>query len=464
MIEQNPFDFTFPQDDPAGNGQEENNIQQEGGLPFEFKQDKPSIIKVIGVGGGGGNAASHMYKEGIHDVTFVLCNTDNQALQESPIPIKIQLGHEGLGAGNRPEKAREATNESIDDVKNMLNDGCKMVFITAGMGGGTGTGAAPIIAKTAKDMGILTVGIVTIPFLFEGPRKIDQALDGVEEMSKHVDALLVINNERLRDIYADLTVMTAFGKADDTLSIAAKSIAEIITVRGKINLDFNDVKTVLKDGGVAIMSTGYGEGENRVSQAINDALHSPLLNNNDIFNSKKILFNISSSTRNELMMEEMNEIHNFMTKFGRDVETKWGIYIDESLDQRVKFTVLATGFGIKDVPGMENVINKRTIEEIKKQEEEEEKEEIKDIRRSQYYGSDITNSGNKRARYNTYIFDMDDLTNDDIISMVEDSPTYQRTRATLTNIESTKTKSEVDSNVTQDFPEGENTDQTTIVF
>ena len=270
-------------------------------MPFDFPQDNPTIIKVIGVGGGGGNAVNHMYKEGIHDVTFVVCNTDNQALAESPVPVKLQLGKEGLGAGNRPARAREAAEESIEDVKHMLNDGCKMVFITAGMGGGTGTGAAPIIAKTAKDMDILTVGIVTIPFLFEGNRKIDQALDGVEQMSQHVDALLVINNERLRDIYSDFSVMNAFGKADDTLSVAAKSIAEIITIRGTINLDFNDVKTVLKDGGVAIMSTGYGEGENRVSQAINDALHSPLLNNNDIFNSKKILFNISFSTKSELM-------------------------------------------------------------------------------------------------------------------------------------------------------------------
>ena len=305
-------------------------------MPFDFPQDNPTIIKVIGVGGGGGNAVNHMYKEGIHDVTFVVCNTDNQALAESPVPVKLQLGKEGLGAGNRPARAREAAEESIEDVKHMLNDGCKMVFITAGMGGGTGTGAAPIIAKTAKDMDILTVGIVTIPFLFEGNRKIDQALDGVEQMSQHVDALLVINNERLRDIYSDFSVMNAFGKADDTLSVAAKSIAEIITIRGTINLDFNDVKTVLKDGGVAIMSTGYGEGENRVSQAINDALHSPLLNNNDIFNSKKILFNISFSTKSELMMEEMNEVHDFMSKFGKDVETKWGLYIDETLENKVK--------------------------------------------------------------------------------------------------------------------------------
>lgn len=256
-------------------------------MPFDFQKENSTYIKVVGVGGGGGNAVNHMYKEGIHDVTFAICNTDNQALSMSEVPIKIQLGKEGLGAGNRPAKARAAAEESLESIKEMLNDGCKMAFITAGMGGGTGTGAAPIIAKTAKEMDILTVGIVTIPFLFEGNRKIDQALDGVEEMSKHVDALLVINNERLRDVYSDISVMNAFGKADDTLSVAAKSIAEIITIRGDINLDFNDVKTVLKDGGVAIMSTGYGEGEERVTQAINDALHSPLLNNNDIFNSKK---------------------------------------------------------------------------------------------------------------------------------------------------------------------------------
>ena len=248
-----------------------------------------SIIKVIGVGGGGGNAVNHMYKEGIHDVSFVLCNTDAQALNDSPVPVHLQLGKEGLGAGNRPARAREAATESIDDIRRMLDDGTKMTFITAGMGGGTGTGAAPVIAQVSKDMGILTVGIVTIPFRFEGPKKIDQALDGVEEMAKHVDALLVINNERLREIYTDLTVLDAFGKADDTLSVAAKSIAEIITIHGLINLDFNDVKTVLKDGGVAIMSTGYGEGEGRVKKAIEDALHSPLLNDNNVFNSKKIL-------------------------------------------------------------------------------------------------------------------------------------------------------------------------------
>lgn len=401
-------------------------------MPFDFQSGSPSIIKVIGVGGGGGNAVNHMYREGIHDVTFVVCNTDNQALDESPVPIKLQLGREGLGAGNRPERARDAANESLEDVKNMLNDGCKMAFITAGMGGGTGTGAAPIIAKTAKDMGILTVGIVTIPFLFEGNKKIDQALDGVEEMSKHVDALLVINNERLRDVYSDLSVMNAFGKADDTLSVAAKSIAEIITIRGKINLDFNDVKTVLKDGGVAIMSTGYGYGEGRVTQAITDALHSPLLNNNDIFNSKKVLFNISYSSNSDLMMEEMNEVHEFMSRFGKDVETKWGLYIDDNLEDKVKFTILATGFGIKDVPGMNN---KLSAEEQKRQEELEEEDQKKAERRDDFYPGSYKNN-RKKGNYKIYIFTQEDLDNDDIISMVETTPTYKRSKAVLESIQS----------------------------
>lgn len=339
-------------------------------LDFGEPEKENSIIKVIGVGGGGGNAVNHMYKEGIHDVSFVLCNTDNQALNDSPVPVHLQLGKEGLGAGNKPEKAREAAEETLDDIKNMLNDGTKMTFITAGMGGGTGTGAAPVIARVSKELGILTVGIVTIPFRFEGTKKIDQALDGVEEMSKHVDALLVINNERLRQIYPELAVLDAFGKADDTLSIAAKSIAEIITVHGLINLDFNDVKTVLKDGGVAIMSTGYGEGEGRVKKAIEDALNSPLLNDNDVFNSKKILLSIAFSSERKdntgLTMDEMNDVNDFMGNFGDDFELKWGLAIDPELGNKVKVTVLATGFGIEDVDGMNvhlrNIQRKRHAE------------------------------------------------------------------------------------------------------
>ena len=401
-------------------------------VQFDFPTDSPKIIKVIGVGGGGGNAVNHMYREGIHDVTFVLCNTDNQALKDSPVPVKLQLGKEGLGAGNRPARARKAAEESIEDIKNMLNDGTKMVFITAGMGGGTGTGAAPIIAQTAKEMDILTIGIVTIPFRWEGDKKIDQALDGVEEISKHVDALLVINNEKLSEIYSELSVDDAFDKADDTLSVAAKSIAEIITIRGKINLDFNDVKTVLKDGGVAIMSTGYGEGEGRVTQAITDALHSPLLNNNDIFNSKKVLFNISYSMNSDLMMEEMNEVHEFMSRFGKDVETKWGLYIDDSLGEKVKFTILATGFGIKDVPGMSN---KLSAEEQKRLEEQEEEEQKKAERRDDFYPGSYKNS-RKKGNYKIYIFTQEDLDNDDIISMVETTPTYKRSKAVLESIQS----------------------------
>ncbi|MBU3855551.1 MULTISPECIES: cell division protein FtsZ [Bacteroides] len=410
-------------------------MPEEKRVPFDFEKDFLHIIKVIGVGGGGGNAVNHMYKEGIHDVTFVVCNTDKQILNESPVLHKLQLGSEGLGAGNKPDRGRAAAEESMDDIKEMLSDGCRMAFITAGMGGGTGTGAAPVIAKTAKDMGILTVGIVTIPFLFEGYRKIDQALDGVEEMSKNVDALLVINNERLRHVYSDLSVKNAFGKADDTLSVAAKSIAEIITLKGEINLDFNDVQTVLKDGGVAIMSTGYGEGENRVSQAITDALNSPLLNNNDIFNSKKVLFVITYNPSSELMMGEMDEIHEFMSRFERYVETKWGLYTDEKLGDKIKFTILATGFGIKDVPGMEAVAQKHSAEEQRRLAEQQQREDSNTTRRANVYKGMLENDRRKKD-LKIYIFSQEDLDNDDIISVVETTPTYNRTKKALDSIKS----------------------------
>ena len=407
-------------------------------LDFGEPEKENSIIKVIGVGGGGGNAVNHMYREGIHDVTFVLCNTDNQALNDSPVPVHLQLGKEGLGAGNKPEKARAAAEESLDDIKSMLNDGTRMAFITAGMGGGTGTGAAPVIARVSKEMGILTVGIVTIPFRFEGDRKIDQALDGVEEMSKHVDALLVINNERLREIYPELTVLDAFGKADDTLSVAAKSIAEIITVHGLINLDFNDVKTVLKDGGVAIMSTGYGEGEGRVKKAIDDALNSPLLNENDVFNSKKILLSISFAGNKDgtgsLMMEEMNDVNDFMAKFGNDFEIKWGLATDPELGKKVKVTILATGFGIDRVDGMSSHRQRHnTQEEATRIAAEQEAEAKRMDRRNRYYGGDGQTRRYKR-RPHIYLFRPEDLDNDDVISAVEQTPTYKRTREILDSI------------------------------
>ncbi|MBO4660192.1 MAG: cell division protein FtsZ [Prevotella sp.] len=400
--------------------------------------EKNSIIKVIGVGGGGGNAVNHMYREGIHDVSFVLCNTDNQALNDSPVPVHIQLGKEGLGAGNKPERARQAAEETIEDVTKMLNDGTKMAFITAGMGGGTGTGAAPVIARVSKELGILTVGIVTIPFRFEGDRKIDQALDGVEEMSKYVDALLVINNERLREIYPDLTVLDAFGKADDTLSVAARSIAEIITVHGIINLDFNDVKTVLKDGGVAIMSTGYGEGEGRVKHAIEDALNSPLLNEKDIYNSKKILLSISfSNERGEsqtLTMDEMNDVNDFMGRFGSEFELKWGLAVDPELGKKVKVTILATGFGIEDVDGMNSHMKKHTEEEAQRLAEEEERAAERQDRRNRFYGRDANNMQYKR-RPQIFRFRPEDLDNEDVILAVENTPTYKRTKQMLKEIQ-----------------------------
>ena len=400
-------------------------------VDFGAPEKENTIIKVIGVGGGGGNAVNHMYREGIHDVSFVLCNTDMQALNDSPVPMKLQLGKEGLGAGNKPEKARQAAEESINDIKSMLSDGTKMTFITAGMGGGTGTGAAPVIARVSKELDILTVGIVTIPFRFEGKKKINQALDGVDEMAKHVDALLVINNERLRKIYPELTVLDAFGKADDTLSVAAKSIAEIITNHGLINLDFNDVKTVLKDGGVAIMSTGYGEGEGRVKLAIQDALNSPLLNDNDIFNSKKILLSINFSKGSDkenqatggLMMEEMNEVNDFMEQFGSDFEIKWGIGLDPDLGNKVKVTILATGFGIRDVDGMDTHIKKVVQEKTAAATEEDIK---KGIRIVKYYPDGNGGTVYKR-RPQIFRFQPEDLDNEEVILAVENTPTYKRT-------------------------------------
>ena len=351
----------------------DNNITN-GTLPIFEVPEKVNIIKVIGVGGGGGNAVNHMYREGIHDVSFALCNTDAQSLNASPVPVHIMLRNEELCAMSMPKQAREIAEDTIDDIKHMLDDGTKMTFITAGMGGCTGTGAAPVIARVSKEMGILTVGIVTIPFLWEGEKKINRALDGVEELAKNVDTLLVINNERLREVYADFSLLNAWEKVDDTLSMAAKSIAEIITSRGIVNLNFNDVRTVLEDGGVAIMSTGYGEGEGRLRKAIESALHSPLLNNNDIYNSKKILLSITfaaDKANNEgLRMEEMNEVNEFMSHFNCDYQFKWGIFLDPNLGEKVKVTILATGFGIKNIDGMQEHKTKKYTQEEEKEEEE----------------------------------------------------------------------------------------------
>ena len=399
----------------------------------------PSIIKVIGVGGGGGNAVNYMYRTGIKEVNFAVCNTDSKALQDSPVPYKVQLGKDGLGAGNRPERARQAANESIDQIRALLDANTKMVFITAGMGGGTGTGAAPVIAHEAKERGILTVGIVTIPFQFEGNKKIDQALDGVDAIAKEVDALLVINNELLRTVYPDLTFRSAFEKADTTLSTAARSIAEIITMHGIINLDFQDVCTVLRQGGIALMSTGYGEGENRVREAIEDALNSPLLNNRDIKSSTKILLSISfndlpdeDNEPQELMMEEINEVDKFMSEFRKDVETKWGVSIDRTLGKKVKVTILATGFDVNAIPGMEeHLAAKNSEEEQRNAQEENERAE----RRGQYYQTNNPKGVQPRF-YKIYLFEPEDLENEELVSLVEAIPTCRRTKEQLSEIRS----------------------------
>ena len=400
------------------------------GIQFDMPKSNPSIIKVIGVGGGGGNAVNHMFREGIHDVSYVVCNTDQKALEESPVPTRVQLG-DGLGAGNKPDVGREKAIESIEQIKQMFTDGTRMVFVTAGMGGGTGTGAAPIIAQCAKDMDILTVGIVTIPFLFEGKMKIFQALEGVQEISKHVDALLVINNERLREIYQDLTVINAFKKADDTLSVAAKSIAEIITMRGIINMDFQDVTTVLKNGGVAIMSTGFGEGSGRVTKAIEEALHSPLLNNNDIYNSKKVLLNINFSSddgKDSLMMEEIYEVNDFMAKFKEDVEVKWGLATDPTLGNKVKITLLASGFGLQGITGITVHDKEKAAAEAHR--ETERLEQLNDIMVEYYNGSGAAT----KRRPNIYIYDLETFDNEDVIARVDGRPTGTRTGDELRNI------------------------------
>ncbi len=316
--------------------------------PIDFGQTEDTtknIIKVIGVGGGGCNAVKNMYSEGIVNVSFAVCNTDSQSLSKSPVPVKIMLGKSGLGAGANPEVGRSEAQNTQEDIKRLLDDGTKMAFVTAGMGGGTGTGAAPVIAGIAKSMGILTVGIITIPFYFEKRKKIVKALQGVEEMRKNVDALLIVNNERLCDVYADseITVKDAFKLADKVLSDATKSISELITVEGTINLDFRDIETTIKSGGGAIMAIGRASGEGRVQNAILNALDSPLLYGSDISNAQRILFNIYTSSKHPIFVREMREIDAFFDELNPDIKVIWGLSDDDSLDEDAKVTILATG-------------------------------------------------------------------------------------------------------------------------
>lgn len=317
-----------------------------------FAEDSNNdIIKVIGVGGGGGNAVDYMYAQGIPNINFVVLNTDKQALKRSKVPHKLILGPNvtnGRGAGNRPEIGRECAEASADDIRKLFDDQTEMVFITAGMGGGTGTGAGPVVARLAREAGLLTIGIVTIPFLFEGDRKILKALEGAEEMREYVDALLVINNENLIELYSDFTLFNAFEKADDTLANAARSISEIINDECYINVDFQDVKTILKDSGTAIISTAYGEGERRISKAINNALHSPLLKKHDINTSQRLLFKFvcSKDSSNPIKADEIKEIRQFTANLPSTIDVKWGIADDPTLGEKVKITVLASGFKV----------------------------------------------------------------------------------------------------------------------
>ncbi|MBO5445509.1 MAG: cell division protein FtsZ [Muribaculaceae bacterium] len=323
----------------------------------EFTDNRPkSIIKVIGVGGGGDNAVNYMFRQNIPYVNFVVCNTDEQALNMSPVPNKLVLGWDvthGRGAGNDPAVGRQCAEASADEIRNLFDDSTEMVFITAGMGGGTGTGAAPVVARIAKEEGKLTIGIVTVPFLFEGKKKILKAFEGAKEMQKNVDALLVINNENLIEIYPDYDFFNAFEKADDTLANAARSISEIISEECYINVDFEDVKTTLKGSGTAIISTAYGEGENRISSAIRNAIHSPLLRQHDINTSQRLLlkFSCSRTSSRPITAAEMTEIYNFTSQLSDSIDVKWGIADNPDLGDKLKVTILASGFNLTLVDG-----------------------------------------------------------------------------------------------------------------
>ncbi|MEL6863247.1 MAG: cell division protein FtsZ [Bacteroidota bacterium] len=357
-------------------------------MQFALPKEEGSIIKVIGVGGGGSNAVTHMFKQGIVGVDFAICNTDNQALETTPVPTKIQLGPElteGRGAGSKPNVGRQACLESIEEVRKFLEVNTKMLFVTAGMGGGTGTGAAPIIAKTAQEMDILTVGIVTLPFTFEGRRRSKHGVDGLEELKKNVDTLIVISNDKLRQIHGNLSLSDAFSKADDILATAAKGIAEIITVPGYVNVDFEDVNTVMRSSGVAIMGTAQAEGEDRAKRAIDDALNSPLLEDNNIRGAQHILLNITSGTK-EVTMDEIFEITEFVQEeAGYGTDLIWGNCFDEGLGDKISVTLIATGFEHKSpkailAPGEEKIVvslddevqkkSKRSIYDLGHSEEE----------------------------------------------------------------------------------------------
>ena len=382
-------------------------------------------IIVVGVGGGGNNAVDHMFKQGVEHVSFCVVNTDDQALKSSSVPQKLLIGPtitKGRGAGNNPDIAHAAAEESATDIANIFSDDYDMAFITAGMGGGTGTGAGPVVARIAKERGLLTIGIVTIPFMFEGMKKIAKAINGADEMSKYVDAIMIVNNERLIEIYPDFEFESAFAKADDILSTAASSIAEIITLKGYINLDFNDVNTTLREGGTAIIAVGYGEGENRVTKAINDALHSPLLKNTDILTSKRILFNIyfSRNATQKFKASEAKELNDFIRRVEAEVDVIWGITYDETLGDKVKFTILASGFDV-------TVNDDKTIKSPVDSAPTTSADHIDIGKIGSIYGVEkVENIERERETRNYILFAPDNIDNDAVIEEFATTPTCSR--------------------------------------
>ena len=397
-------------------------------------------IIVVGVGGGGNNAVNHMFKQGVEHVSFVVVNTDHQALVTSSVPNKLLIGPtvtRGLGAGNKPEIAREAAEESAVDIANLFDENIDMVFVTAGMGGGTGTGAAPVVARIAKEKGLLTIGIVTIPFMFEGMKKIQKAINGADEMGKYVDAIMIVNNERLIEIYSDFDFETAFAKADDVLSTAASSIAEIITRKGYINLDFNDVNTTLREGGTAIITVGYGEGENRVSKAIEDALNSPLLKNTDVLSSKRILFNLyySRTANIKFNISEFRELNDFINSVEDDVDVIWGITYDESLGDKVKFTILASGFDV--------TLNENKGEKYHPTSKVDTSvpQAIDTAKIGTYYGSETVGKFEREKETRNYIIlNVEQFDDDSAIENFEKSPTFARNKRPLATPTTPKTE------------------------
>ena len=379
---------------------------------------KNTLIKVIGVGGGGGNAVANMLREDMYDVSLLVCNSDSKALADSPVVDKLQIGP-GLGCGGRPEMGKSLAEEHLADIYDAIDPETKMVFITAGMGGGTGTGAAPVIARETKARNILTVGVVTLPFLFEGKRNIDKALDGMEAMAREVDSLLIVNNERMLSVYSTSSVIDGFKMADKVLTLAVKSIVDIIKMRGVINLDFQDVCMVLRKGGISVISTGYARGEKRIEAAINNALNSPLLNNNDIYNAKRLVMCLTFSEAHEaLMMDELQEVNDFIDKFHhKDMESKWGLATDASLKDEVKVTILASDFKPLDSDSQESEADLL----IRMAREE---------RYNKYYKKS-TDPALKRHNTPIYIYDLNDLDNELLIHNVDTFPTANRTREQL---------------------------------